>query len=223
MIEVHDPQSWIFQSFVETIKKIEWIYPISIFLSQQILSGKFSISISDWLTNQNAWKCTLKTKTDIFIKSTPPFLSMVFDRVWDIYHWLSSKICYEISFIKVKACILINLLCSKCCCNRCSKISYIRSWSYQVYDRLSIIFMIEPIWILVPSWNPSSEFQGGTGDPCFKRKYHMTEVKRPISKVINKFYQFYRTGHRPNRKTGFEPISSDLSKLKRPTRMWMKL
>ena len=148
---------------------------------------------------------------------------MVLDRVWDIFHCLSNRVCYEISFIKVKACTLMNLLCSKWCCNRCSKISCIRSWSYQVYDRLSIILMIEPIWIFVPSWNPSSEFHGGTGYPFFKRKHHMTEVKWPISKVINKFYQFYRTGHRPNRKTGFEPISSDLSKLKRPIRMWMRL
>ena len=80
---------------------------------------------------------------------------MVFDRVWDIYHCLSNRLCYEISFIKVKACTLMNLLCSKWCSHRCSKISCIRSWSYQVYDRLSIILMIEPIWIFVPSWNPS--------------------------------------------------------------------
>ena len=57
---------------------------------------------------------------------------MVFDRVWDICHCLSNKFCYEISFIKIKACILMDLWCSWRCCAWCSKIS--SKWSlYQVY------------------------------------------------------------------------------------------
>ena len=39
-------------SFVETIKKMKWTYPIFIFLSQRIHSARVSIVDFDWSTNQ---------------------------------------------------------------------------------------------------------------------------------------------------------------------------
>ena len=102
---------------------------------------------------------------------------MVFDRVWDICHCLSNKFCYEISFIKIKACILMNLWCSwRCCawcskicrCAWCSKISNI--WSlYQVYHTHVRAYLdLSPILVSIiridefHEWDSKSLFQEKT-------------------------------------------------------------